>query len=266
MGGLRRRFARAFKLLVDPAQYIVIAVKPRVMIRPRGPDYAYPGLLARFEREREAMAARFAGLRPLFDAPELTACETAVGGATFRNGYFSGADARLAYALVRHLRPRRIVEVGSGFSTHFFRKAIVDGGLEARITCVDPAPRAEIESVADAVIRRSVLDAGDAMFADLAAGDILFVDGSHYAFNGSDVSHIFLNILPELPSGLLVHFHDIRLPYEYDALFTSRHYNEQYLLAVLLQSPNWDILYPVHFLCRQGVMPGQGGSFWIMRR
>lgn len=264
--GLAKRLARAFKLVVDPGGFIVIAVKPREMIRPRGPDSAYPVLLARFGRERDAMAARFAELQPLFNAPELDACESAASGATFRNGYFSGTDARLAYAMTRHARPKRIVEVGSGYSTHFFRKAIVDGGLETRVTCIDPAPRAEVESVADRVIRRSVLDAGRDAFADMAAGDILFVDGSHYAFNGSDVSHIFLNILPELPPGVLVHFHDIMLPYEYDALFTSRHYNEQYLLAVLLQSANWDILYPVYFLCQQGVMPGQGSSFWLKRR
>jgi predicted O-methyltransferase YrrM len=265
--GIAKRLRTAIRLVLDPGRFLVIAVKPAEMIRPRGPEYAYPALMARFTRERGAMAARFAELKSLFEAPELKSCETAASGATFRNGYFTGTDAKLAYAIARHVKPRLIVEIGSGYSTHFFRKAITDAGLKTSLRCIDPAPRTEIESAADRVIRRNVFDAGPDAFADLGAGDILFVDGSHLVFNGSDVPHVFLNVLPDLAPGVLVHFHDIMLPYEYDALYTSRHYNEQYVLAVLLQgAPEWEVLYPVYFLCRQGVMPGIGTSFWLRRR
>jgi hypothetical protein len=106
----------------------------------------------------------------------------------------------------------------------------------------------------------------------MSAGDILFLDGSHLAFNGTDTTRFFLEILPVLASGVLVHVHDIFLPYEYSELFSARLYNEQYLLAcTLLDTAKWCPLLPVHYLERQGhladlAQPGAvNTSFWMMR-
>jgi hypothetical protein len=128
-------------------------------------------------------------------------------------------------------------------------------------------PRREIESVADIVDRRSVLETDPAeLAAGLAADDVLFIDGSHYAFNGTDAPFLLLEVLPLLRSGVVVHVHDIMLPYEYDALFSARNYNEQYLLAgLLLGGSGWEPMLPVYWLSRAGRM-AHGASFWMRRR
>ena len=115
--------------------------------------------------------------------------------------------------------------------------------------------------------RRSVLETQPSEIANaLAPGDVLFIDGSHYAFNGTDAPFLLLEVLPLLKPGVVVHVHDIMLPYEYDTLFSERNYNEQYLLAGLLLGGNdWEPLLPVYWLSRAGRM-AHGASFWLRRR
>src|SRR5258708_20724132 len=105
---------------------------------------------------------------------------SADGRFSFSNDYFTSPDAEAAYALIRLLEPRRIIEVGSGNSTHLFREAITDGKLETKLTSIDPSPRREIQSVADKVIRCRLEDVASAdLEGVLEAGDILFIDSSH---------------------------------------------------------------------------------------
>src|SRR5262249_8273760 len=172
-----------------------------------------------------------------------------------------------AYAMMKELRPGRVIEIGSGNSTHIMRRAASDAGLDLRITCIDPAPRREIDSVADVVDRRSVLETEPSELAGgLEGGDVLFIDGSHYAFNGTDAPFLLLEVLPLLKPGVVGHVHDILLPYESDALFSERNYNEQYLLAgLLLGGAGWEPLLPVYWLSRAGRMT-HGASFWLRRR
>ncbi len=116
------------------------------------------------------------------------------------------------------------------------------------------------------VVRRSVLDCGVDIPGELGAGDMLFIDGSHHAFNGTDVPFLFLEVLPRVKPGVVVHVHDIMLPYEYPSLFTARGYNEQYVLAaLLLGDSSWQPLLPVYWLSRRGRLP-PGSSFWMRRR
>src|SRR5262249_51799095 len=123
----------------------------------------------------------------------------------WNNGYFSGDDARVAYALVRAHRPAAIVEIGSGNSTKFFRKAIADGYTRTKLVSIDPEPRSEISRIADTVLKQSVLDADMRLFAAMSANDLLFLDGSHLTFNGTDTAHFFLEVLPAIKPGVLVH-------------------------------------------------------------
>ena len=182
----------------------------------------------------------------------------------WNNPYFNRADARAAYAYARVRNPERIVEIGSGNSTKFFRKAISDGGLRTRLIAIDPEPQADVSRVADEILRTPVQEVPLDLFRSLSAGDILFFDGSHLCFHGSDVPHFFLRILPEVAPGVLVHVHDILLPDEYPEHFDNRYYNEQYVLAgFLLYNSEWIPALPVHYLYTQGLLPADGGSFWM---
>jgi hypothetical protein len=146
--------------------------------------------------------------------------------------WFPRLDAAAAYAMVRTLKPRRIVEVGSGHSTRFLARAVADGALATRITAIDPKPRASIEHLDVEWIRKPVQRM--AAFPALAEGDILFIDSSHQLKPGSDVDFLLNAVLPMLPGGVRVHFHDIFLPDDYPSEWSWRRYNEQAAVATLI--------------------------------
>lgn len=247
------------KLATRGRSYLLIPIKPGDLLQPRDENYVFAPVLQVLQRTEPDIAALLASLRPGFDRAKRML------GPLAENGHFFACDAFAAYAMIQHLRPRRLVEVGSGHSTRILRQAAREASLDLHITSIDPAPRREIDDVADAVIRRSVLAANIDIAGMLAAGDVLFIDGSHYAFNGTDVTYVFLEILPKIKPGVVVHVHDIMLPYEYSPLFTGRGYNEQYVLAaLLLGSSIWQPLLPVYWLARQGRL-SPGLSFWMRR-
>lgn len=163
--------------------------------------------------------------------------------ARFEQDWFPRLDALAAYAMVRRERPRLVVEVGSGHSTRFLASAIADGGLNTQLVCIDPKPRADIAALG-VDHRATVLeDADSSLFARLRAGDMLFIDSSHVAMPGSDVDMLFLDILPALPAGVVVHVHDIFLPDAYPESWRWRGYNEQLVVGALLQGKGFDILF-----------------------
>lgn len=152
----------------------------------------------------------------------------------FDQSWFPRLDAAAMYALVRHERPARIVEVGSGHSTRFITRAVKDGGLAADVTAIDPAPRADLAGLSVTLIRRTVQEAGLGPFAALTAGDLLFVDSGHVLMPGTDVDLVLNHVLPSLPAGVLVAFHDIFLPAAYPDAWPFTSYNEQNAVAPLL--------------------------------
>lgn len=144
-------------------------------------------------------------------------------------------DAAALYTLVRRVGPARIVEVGSGHSTRFLWRAVRDAGLATRLTAIDPEPRADLGGL-DITLMRTVLQEADlSPLLALAPGDILFVDSSHVMMPGTDVDIILNQVLPALPAGVLVGFHDIFLPGPYPDAWPFSAYNEQNALAPLLQ-------------------------------
>jgi predicted O-methyltransferase YrrM len=176
---------------------------------------------------------------------------------SFSNDYFTSPDAEVAYALVRLLHPKRIIEVGSGNSTRLFREAITDGTLDTKLVSIDPSPRREVESVADHVIRRRLEDVPSFELQDvLQPNDILFIDSSHEIRSGNDVVSLFLNVLPKLNAGVVIHVHDIFLPFEYPREWIIKNtlnvnWTEQYLVQAVLQgSDQFEVLWPGHFLQR----------------
>jgi hypothetical protein len=147
--------------------------------------------------------------------------------------WFPRLDAAAAYAMVRGTRPKRIVEVGSGHSTRFMARAVADGGLDTRITAIDPQPRASLSGLKVDWIASPVQRV--AAFPALGAGDILFIDSSHQLKPGSDVEFLLQAVLPLLPAGVRVHFHDIFLPDDYPPAWEWRRYNEQAAVASLIE-------------------------------
>ena len=160
--------------------------------------------------------------------------------------WFPGLDAAAYYSLIRTTKPAQIVEIGSGHSTRFAAQAIRDGGLNTQIIAIDPAPRAAItEELADIVTcrRTTVENLPTDQRPVLAAGDILFIDSSHIMMPGSDVDHLFTECLPSLPPGVLIHIHDIFLPAPYPAAWRWRGYNEQPLVAALIGTGSFEIVF-----------------------
>jgi Methyltransferase domain len=152
----------------------------------------------------------------------------------WQNSFLSGLDAVALYCFVALHKPRRYFETGSGHSTRFVRQAIGNHNLPTTITSIDPAPRVAVESICDQRLNMPVEQVPLGLFDELEAGDILFVDSSHRLFTNSDVAAIFVDVLPRLAPGVLVHFHDIFLPLDYPPEWSGRYYSEQYLLACYL--------------------------------
>src|SRR5207249_4908129 len=140
--------------------------------------------------------------------------------------------------------PKRFFEIGSGDSTRFARQAIRDHQLQTTITSFDPRPCAKIDDICDHSFRTPLEECNPEIFNQLEAGDILFVDGSHRVFTNSDVTVVFVEILPLLKPGVFIQFHDICLPYDYPQEWNRRFYSEQYLLAtyILAQTNVFEII------------------------
>ena len=201
---------------------------------------AHPMLWQWFDRRRahcRETLATIAQYRTRFEA--IAGDTTDPRAPRWNQKWFSALDAMALYALIATRRPKRIVEIGSGNSTKFAAAAIRDEGLSSSFTSIDPQPREEIDALCDEVLRAPLERVDQRVFEDLEAGDLLFVDSSHRAFTNSDVTTFFLEILPGLPGGVLLHIHDIFLPWDYPAAWRRRFYSEQYLLSSwLLAAPD----------------------------
>ncbi len=185
------------------------------------------------------------------------------------------------YSVVSIIKPKLYIEIGSRNSTQVVRKAINDGKLSTKITSIDPYPRVFIDNLADEVIRIPAENLTDISFVDkLEENDILFIDGSHRSFPNSDTTMCFLDLLPRLKKGVIVHIHDIYLPYDYPQFMCDRFYNEEYLLACMLLSGNrYEVLFPNYFVSEDKELAAvlnplwehpnlkgverHGGSFWM---
>ncbi|MDF9410282.1 class I SAM-dependent methyltransferase [Brevibacillus laterosporus] len=152
----------------------------------------------------------------------------------YRNNWLPLIDGAAIYTFLAKHKPARYVEVGSGNSTKFARRAIRDLHLPTKIISIDPQPRAEIDSLCDEVIRQTLETIPMQFFQQLEPGDILFIDSSHRSFTNSDVTVAFVEILPILTPGVIVQVHDIFLPYDYPHEYMNLFYSEQYLLASYL--------------------------------
>lgn len=206
--------------------------------------YAVPHTMPGLDLNEDGQLRLFDQLRQFYDEQPFSAQKTVGRRYWFENPAYSYADAILLYCMMRHLRPRRIIEVGAGHSSC----AILDTNelfFENSIECsfIEPAPAllrslvTEPDLARITLIEKQLQEVDSNVFAELQANDILFIDSSHVAKIDSDVNHIFFRILPLLNSGVYIHFHDIFYPFEYplDWVYEGRAWNEAYLLRAFLQ-------------------------------
>jgi predicted O-methyltransferase YrrM len=175
----------------------------------------------------------------------------------YHNGAFESGDAEYLYSIVRQVKPRRIFEIGSGSSTLVVRAALSriaaeDGGYRCRHVCVEPYEQPWLEEVGVEVRRSRVEHVDPALFDELESGDILFIDSSHVIRPDGDVVHEYLQLLPRLRPGVLVHIHDIFTPRNYLAEWMADDmllWDEQYLVeAFLTLNRDYRILGALNFL------------------
>lgn len=201
----------------------------------------------------------------------------------FNNDLFSGTDALALHCMLRHFRPKRVLEIGSGFSSRVSAAALLRNGDGATLTCVEPYPEEVLTKGYPGLSRlipRRVQEVGPEVFDELGGGDVLFIDTSHVVTIGSDVNYLFLEVLPRLKPGVIVHVHDIYFPTDYPRAWVMqerRFWTEQYLLqAFLAFNAGFEVLLCNSYLWRKhrqsmlATFPRSpwwgGGSFWMRRR
>lgn len=227
----------------------------------------------------------FPRFMPEYDYPEYLEETPELCDFYTQNSQFSWLDSRALFVLLRHWRPKRMIEVGSGFSTLLaadVKRRFMDDRMQ--LTCIEPYPRPFLQQDKlgiDRLIEKKVQEVPFDVFQELQAGDILFIDSSHVAKTGSDVNFLYLEVLPRLAPGVMVHIHDIFLPmdYLYDwVMIDNRSWNEQYLLrALLMYSSAFRMIFGCSYafsqfpdLVRKALAHEKGhafggGSFWMER-
>lgn len=204
----------------------------------------------------------------------------------FDNPYYRHADGLFLHSMMRHFRPKRIIEVGSGFSSalmldtddRFLNRSIQFTFVEPNTQRLRQLLRPG-DSDRTKILEKEVQQVPLELFTSLAAGDMLFVDSSHVAKVGSDLNHLLFRVLPVLHVGVIVHFHDIFYPFEYpkDWIIGGIAWNEAYLLRAFLQFNDTfgillfnDYLGQFHREALQQRAPmalrDTGGSLWLHRK
>ena len=205
------------------------------------------------------------------------------------NGMYESIDGEILYSMVRHFKPKKIIEIGCGYSTFLIAQAILQNRAESEtnscdLTAIDPYPKPILHRGfpgLTSLIESPVTKVPISRFQKLQADDILLIDSSHTLKIDGDVWYEYLEILPQLNKGVIVAFHDIFLPEEYPKKWVLEHHrfwNEQYLLqAFLAFNNNWEILWAGNWMRinhpqmlseafrpsdRAGHKPG---GFWIRR-
>jgi Methyltransferase domain len=214
------------------------------------------------------------------------------GSFHLNNGLFGGTDALVAYCMLRQFQPRLTIEIGSGFSSLLLGQAAAKNNSSALI-CIEPYPQEFLKQGFPGLhrlIEKKVEDIDLEFFSELHSGDVLFIDSSHTVKIGGDVNYLFLEVLPRLEPGVIVHVHDIFLPFEYRRDWVKEKFlfwTEQYLLqAFLTFNSEFEVLMANSYLAHRyqedlkaafpnlekikATVPNSvrwgGGSFWMRRK
>ena len=247
--------------------------------------YAIRRTLPGIKLNEAGQIALFEALLPFYAEVPFPAAHSPEFRYWFENPAFSYSDAILLFCLLRLLRPRRLIEVGCGYSS----AAVLDANElffdnTISLTFVEPDTRVlrsllkPGDDVRCEILEQPVQDVLLNRFRELAAGDFLLIDSSHIAKLGSDVNHLIFNVLPVLASGIYIHIHDIFYPFEYplDRVYEGRAWNEAYLVRAFLQfNPQFEIRFfntffdwfhkPRYFTGMPLVQKNTGGGLWLKK-
>ena len=200
------------------------------------------------------------------------------------NAAYSYSDAYILYSMIRKYEPKRIIEIGSGFSSALMldMKDIYANDIE--LSFVEPFPIQLNKLISDTdksnakIIQKKVQDVDISVFKALQKNDILFIDSSHVSKTGSDVNYEFFDIIPNLNSGVIIHVHDIFYPFEYPKhwVYEGRNWTENYILRAFLSfNKNYEMLffsdfihkfYPEKFDNLPLMKINTGGNFWMVKK
>jgi len=203
----------------------------------------------------------------------------------YENSFFRFGDANAIWQIARRYHPKRVIEVGSGYSTACWLDTFDALGLATDLTCIEPYPERlqQLCHPEDLTRRirlqqRPVQDVSARDFGELEDGDVLFIDSTHVSKSGSDVNYLFFQILPTLAPGVIVHVHDIFWPFEYPLSWyqEGRAWNESFLLRAFLQfNSAFKILRFNSFLAQENretmmqqdprFVSDAGGSIWLQK-
>ena len=204
-----------------------------------------------------ALLAEFSYAEELAQIPLGGERKAATPAFFYQNGSFEGADAGMLYNMIRRTKPKRLIEIGGGYSTLMARLAISrnqadDPRYTCRHICVEPYLQPWLEQIGAEIVRQRVELCDLSLFDELASGDILFVDSSHVIRPQGDVLYEVLEVFGRLKPGVCVHIHDIFTPRDYIAewvLSDQRFWNEQYLVeAFLAFNPRFEIIAALNYL------------------
>ena len=263
--------------VIDPAEVRASATR----IWPTNPDAR--GIDFNEGAQRQLLREVFPRFIADYDYPETLPDDSDSQRFFDRNPAFAWLDSRALFVMLRHWQPRRVVEVGSGFSTLLIadiNRRFLDGKVNVR--CIEPYPPPFLGRPMDGIaelMQARVQDVPLETFEQLESGDVLFIDSSHVSKTGSDVNHLMFEVLPRLATGVRIHFHDIFLPFDYPrawVLDMGLYWNEQYLLRALLTfSTAFRVIFGSTYasvVCADDVTAALslsrgsiygGGSFWI---
>ncbi len=200
----------------------------------------------------------------------------------YNSGFLPGLDIFGIYTIIQKYKPNTYIEVGSGNSTKIAYKSIKQNNLITELISIDPHPRAEIDELASKIIREPFENINLDIIFSLKENDILFIDNSHRILPNSDSMVFYLEVLPKLAKGVIVHIHDIYLPFDYPQFMCDRFYSEQYGLAIFLlgNSDRYRPILPNYFISEDKELSAilnplwnhpnlnnverHGGSFWLI--
>ena len=269
-------------------KYQKLILEYKVDMKPRfgyglGPHPLLKEIINRNRAEYEHLLNKIVDHKEVFRNIKSSELEKNEDEIAWNNGYLPAMDIFSLYTIIDHFKPRKYIEIGSGNSTKVARKCVKENKLNTKIISIDPFPRANIDHLADEVIREPLENIDDYQFIinDLNENDILFIDNSHRCLPNSDATVFFLELLPFLKKGVVVHIHDIYLPNDYPQFMCDRFYSEQYVLAafILANPEKYYTIFPGIFITEDKdlsailspiwdelsvkTLEKHGGSYWL---
>ncbi len=205
----------------------------------------------------------------------------------YENKFYEFVDAEYLYCMIRYFKPKRIIEIGGGYSTLMIKNAVIqnkneDSRYECHHICIEPYENKWLNSIGTDLIRKKVEDVDFSYFKELEANDVVFIDSSHIIRPQGDLLFEILEILPVLNKGVVVHFHDIYTPGDYPDYLLNKHilWNEQYILEAFLSlNKEYEIIASLNYLYknykneifdRMPIKPRTDswvpGAFWLIRK